>query len=76
MQGIESTIEATLLNPETVVQSRRDPTVQLYYRLYAHPRVGEKYVCVVVKLLDSDAFVLTAYITDRIKQGAILWPRS
>ena len=25
--------------------------------------------------LDADAFVLTAYLTDRIKKGVVLWPR-
>jgi len=32
------------------------------------------FLCVVVKTLDEDAFVLTAYLTDRIKKGVVLWP--
>jgi len=31
-------------------------------------------LCVVVKTFDADAFVLTAYLTDRIKEGEVLWP--
>jgi hypothetical protein len=31
-------------------------------------------VSVVVKVKDGNAFVLTAYLTDRIKQGVRLWP--
>ncbi|MCZ7640697.1 MAG: hypothetical protein M5U12_34355 [Verrucomicrobia bacterium] len=38
------------------------------------PVVGGKYLCVVVKVLEADAFVLTAYLTDPIKRGTTLWP--
>jgi len=37
-------------------------------------RVGDKWLCVVVKVSDADAFVLTASLTDKIKQGVRLWP--
>jgi hypothetical protein len=37
-------------------------------------RVGDKYLCVVVKLIADDAFVLTAYLTDTVKKGRLLWP--
>jgi hypothetical protein len=46
----------------------------LYYRYYLRTVVGGKYLCVVVKVLEADAFVLTAYLTDRIKRGVTLWP--
>jgi len=29
---------------------------------------------VVVKTTDTDAFVLTAYLTDQVKKGILLWP--
>jgi hypothetical protein len=32
-------------------------------------------MCVVVKLTQGDAFVITAYLTDKIKQGSAIWPR-
>ena len=44
-------------------------------RFYFGTMVGEKYLCVIVKMVDSDAFVLTAYLTDRIKKGVPIWPR-
>ncbi len=34
------------------------------------------YLCVLVKILPADAFVLTAYLTDKVKQGERLWPIS
>lgn len=35
--------------------------------------MGEKFLCVVVEVLEGDAFVLTAYLTDKIKEGEMLW---
>jgi hypothetical protein len=48
--------------------------VRLYYRWQAGTAVGDKHLCVVVKLLDADAFVITAYLTDSLKKGPHLWP--
>lgn len=36
---------------------------------------GGKPLCVVVKILIDDAFVVTAYLTDRVKKGTLLWPK-
>ena len=47
---------------------------RLYYRFYVGTRVGDKYMCVVVKIVADDAFVLTAYFTDRMKKGRQIWP--
>jgi hypothetical protein len=73
MRGMEAAIEETLARPEHVVQSRSDSEAHLYYRLYPETRVGEKYLCVVVKVKEADAFVLTAYLTDTVKKGEVLW---
>ena len=48
---------------------------RLYCRFYVGTRVGDKYLCVVVKVLGEDAFVLTAYLTDRAKRGVRIWPK-
>ena len=73
MAGMESAIEETLSKPELVIQSRSDPSTEMYYRMYYGTRVGDKHLCVVVKVLPTDAFVLTAYLTDKPKKGEILW---
>lgn len=75
MVGMQSAIEQTLVHPERVVESIADPQAHLYYRYYVGTRVGDKYLCVVVKVGEADAFVLTAYLTDRIRHGVTLWPR-
>lgn len=75
MAGMEQAIEETLLRPERVVESFSDPQARLYYRFYFGTIVGDKYLCVVVRVAAADAFVLTAYLTDRVKRGVPVWPR-
>ena len=74
MVQMEPEIEETLRAPEKVVRSVSDPSVRLYYRFYFRTVVGGKFLCVVVKMSDSGAFVLTAYLTDHVKKGDRLWP--
>ena len=37
--------------------------------------VIQKYLCVVVKVLFDDLFIITAYFTDTVKGGEILWEK-
>jgi hypothetical protein len=73
MANMAKSIEETLKSPEYVVQSASESQVRLYYRFYSGTRVGDKYLCVVVKSGKNEDFVLTAYLTDRVKKGKILW---
>ncbi len=73
MAPMESAIAEALAHPHVVVESLRDADAQLYYRYYSHTMVGGKFVCVVVKIQAEDAFVLTAYLTDQMKKGNIIW---
>ncbi|NJN22907.1 MAG: DUF4258 domain-containing protein [Leptolyngbya sp. RL_3_1] len=75
MVGMESAIQNALLQPEIVRQSRTDDAVHLYYRYRDQTLVGEKWLCVVVKYFEDDAFIITAYLTDKIKQGEQVWPK-
>ena len=76
MQGMEDRIAETLLRPERVLESLSDPQARLYYRMYVATRVGDKHLCVVVRMADNDAFVLTAYLMTRPAGGRQLWPKS
>jgi len=70
MMGLEGTIQQTLEEPEAVRLSASHPErVRLYYRRFGTTVIRGRYICVVVKVEDDDAFVLTAYITDNIKVG-------
>ena len=75
MKDVEPRIEQTLAQPERVMESLSDPQARLYYRYYVSTRIGNKHLCVVVKMLEADAFVVTAYLTDKVKKGRQLWPR-
>jgi hypothetical protein len=74
MVGLREAVAETLREPEAVIQSMGDPLARLYYRFYHRTMVGGKHLCVVVKVGRDDAFVVTAYLTDRVKRGTILWP--
>jgi len=73
---VQGAIEATLARPDSVVQSLSDDEVQLYYRLFHGTLFGDKFVGVVVKTTADDVFVLTAYLTDKVKRGVVLWSQS
>lgn len=73
MSGMEADISETLRRPESVVRSRSDEEARLYYRFHDDTPVGAKFLCVVVKARREGAFVLTAYLTDKIKRGEIIW---
>jgi hypothetical protein len=75
MAGLQKAVEETLREPEAVIQSASDPLARLYYRFYHRTTVGGKHLCVVVRVRQEDAFVVTAYLTDRLKRGTVLWPK-
>ena len=74
MVGMEDAIAETLQTPELVIRSASDEEARLHYRFCRDTRVGDKFLCVVVKARNEDAFVLTAYLTDKPKRGEVLWP--
>ncbi len=62
-----------LTTPDYVKQSTRDRSVLLYYRFYEDIFDG-KYLLAVVKK-GSRCFILTCFITDRIKEGLMEWEK-
>ena len=75
MRSQEDKISETLLKPEMVIQSTTDETVKLFHRFYLNLSIGDKYLCVVVKYMEIDIFIITAYFTDRIKKGEVVWQK-
>lgn len=75
MTGMELAVEETINAPQAVLMSATDPSVWLYNRLHKRTAVGERLVCVVVKVSGEGAFVVAADLTDRVKRGEILWER-
>ncbi|MFV1950626.1 MAG: hypothetical protein ACC630_01520 [Nitrospinota bacterium] len=73
MFGQIDKIRETLSNADKIIRSKTDSNVELFYHHYNETPVTEKYLCVVVKVLVNDLFIITAYFTDTIKRGEILW---
>jgi len=65
-------LSGALKEPDIVKNSANDEDVVLFYRFYEHIYKG-KYMCVVVKL--NEKLIITAYITDRIKRGDVIWTK-
>jgi len=74
MASMGREIERVLREPQLVRRSRSDEAVRLFYEFYAQTVVGGKWLCVVVEYVPKQAFVVTAYLTDKPKAGEDLWP--
>lgn len=72
MRGMEAAVERSLREPEVVVRSQSDADVHLYYRFMEGTCVGDMYLCAVVKMRE-DPFLITGYLTDRLKRGERIW---
>ena len=70
MAGRESSVRLALENPDEVRQSRTDPEVLLFYKA----EEARRWVCAVAKQARNQAFLVTAYPTDAIKEGVRVWP--
>ncbi|MCD4799923.1 MAG: hypothetical protein K8R19_13070 [Methanosarcinales archaeon] len=73
LQNLLNELGGALKEPEIVKNSVNNEDVVLFYRFYEHIYKG-KYMCVVVKL--NDESIITAYITDRIKRGEVVWKKN
>ena len=71
MAGLEIIVQETIENPETIRQSHGYPDVYLFYK----STKPKRWICAVVKRLNDEGFLITAYLTDAIKEGVIIWPK-
>lgn len=70
MAGCEAEVKATLETPDEIRRSKRDADVYLFYR----KRKQRRWVCAVTKRENETGFLITAYLTDAIKEGDKIWP--
>lgn len=66
--GLEGQVKETLRNPVYIRLSKEDKAVYLYYAPY-----GGYFLCVVCRHLNGDGFIITAYLTDKIKKGVTVY---
>lgn len=68
-------IAEVLKDPDLVKRSIRKKDIFLYYRYYTEIYRG-KYLLAVVKMDEKPPILLTFYITDRIKEGELIWKKN
>ncbi len=73
IKGRESEAVSSLRNPDLIRQSRTDENVYLFYREIEYNNKNY-HVCVVTN--KNKGILITAYITDRIKEGVLIWKKS
>lgn len=66
--GLKNEILDTLCSPIQIKRSSSDKDVYLYYSKF-----NTNFLCVVARHLNGNGFIITAYITSKIKQGDIIW---
>lgn len=66
---LENEVKTALRRPDEIRRSSRDPNILLFYLILKEKR----WVAVVARKLNGDGFLITAYQTDAIKEGEILW---
>ena len=71
LRGRGQDVAHVLAHPERVCQRRQDGAVFLDDRTDQ-----QRLRCAVVKRLDGEGFLITAYPCDKIKEGDRIWPTS
>lgn len=66
-------IKETLSQPDVVVKTQKADDVHIYQRFYERTPVTQKYLTVAVKMLPDNAFILTAFFTNRTKRGKVIY---
>ncbi len=65
-------VQEALKNPDEIRESKQDQRVHLYYK-----KIGKLYVCVVTDHVTTDeGYIITSYLTDRIKEGEQIYVKT
>ena len=67
----EAEVQNCLRQPELVRRSKQDQAVYLFYASQF-----PYYLVVVVKRLNDEGFIVTSYLSDKVKEGEPIWPMS
>lgn len=65
-------VKSTLEDPDQICKSKQDPRVHLYYK-----NIGKLFVCIVADHVTvNEGYIITAYLTDRIKEGEQIYVKT
>jgi len=70
IKGKEGEVKITLKHPDQVRVSKIDQNIFLYYKKFER-----KYLCVVTRHQNNRGFIVTAYYTEKIKEGELIWQK-
>lgn len=68
-------IVETLTEPDHVIATIADNNIYVYQRFYQQTPVTSKYLLIAVKILEDDAFIVTAFYSRKAKKGDIVWQK-
>lgn len=68
-------IKETLTSPDSVRESIHETSTWLFYKLYTGTPVTKKYLLVITKILNEEGFIVTAFFTDKVKKGGLVWKK-
>jgi hypothetical protein len=69
MHGKEEIVIETLRDPDEIRRSIIDHSVFLYYKRH------ERLYCAVARHINGKGFLITAYPTDKVKEGETVWTK-
>ena len=72
MKGQVEKIVETMIDPDRIIRSATDPQVELFYKHYLSTPVTTKFLCVVLKVLTDDNFIITSFFTNTVKKGDVI----
>ena len=68
----EKEVRVTLKSPDRISKSKQDKRVHLYYK-----SLGKLNICVVADhVTETEGYIITAYLTDRIKEVEQIYVKS
>jgi len=70
IKGKEKEAKEALRSPDIIRASNSDKRVFLYYKKYF-----KNYLCVVARHENGKGFIITVYITNKIKEGKQIWAK-
>ena len=70
IKGKEKNVIEAITDSFVVRKSIKDKSVALYYKKF-----GKYYYCAVVRHLNGEGFLITAYITKNVKEGETIWKK-
>jgi hypothetical protein len=76
MKGQRPKIKETLVDPDEVRESVQNSSVWLFYKLYPKTPVTIQFMLVIVQVLNGEGFIVTAFFTDKMKKGTLVWKKS